>query len=648
MLVTLPIQQLNRVLHRWGCSDAYKKITHFSYVRGSAGEAATKTLPHTPVQTAIEPNPASAKPLRREQVQRAIVMIADDLGLSAEDIPNVRKTMKNFVDGQMQLSDLVSVMTSSGGMGVMAQLTNDKRQLYAAIDRIRWLPGRTPLTWYDPVHVIDAASEFENASNRRVNAVRRPSLGAGTTGALASAIQGLREVPGRKAIALFSDGFPQSAGALTALANRASVVIYTFDPRGLASFFLTAVDLCKCGTARSGVASVRAAEATRQAVYHDSQRSLDELSRGTGGIFFHDNNDLVQGLVNALEDMSSYYLIGYQPHREDFENVRGNPRFHKIQVRIMRAGLLVRSRNGFAGTPDAPAGSANTRAEEMRHALFSPFQANGFPVHLSAYYSASARKDPKTGRRPALLRAMLAIDAHGLGFKDTEDGKKQLDLDIVAAAYGANNEVIASSDKTFSAAMTGDEMSRTIASGLVYNLDIEIPKPGPYQFRVAVRDANSERVGSAASFVEIPDFNRPGIVLSSVLLYDSDAKRNEELTREGIMGPGSPVTRVFGSSAVLGYDCAVFGATPDRQTGKPRIDVQVRLFRGPERIFSGQPIPLPIPAGTSSDDIHAAGEIRLPATLPPGDYIAELTVYDRVENRKLQQAAQWVDFTLVK
>ncbi len=58
---------------------------------------------------------------------------------------------------------------------------------------------------------------------------------------MAYAIDGLRDMPGRKAIALFSDGFGQSPNGLVQLANRASVVIYTLDPRGVVSFFLGAV-----------------------------------------------------------------------------------------------------------------------------------------------------------------------------------------------------------------------------------------------------------------------------------------------------------------------------------------------------------------------------------------------------------------------
>jgi hypothetical protein len=147
--------------------------------------------------------------------------------------------------------------------------------------------------------------------------------------------------------------------------------------------------------------------------------------------------------------------------------------------------------------------------------------------------------------------------------------------------------------------------------------------------------------------VEIPDYNRAGIALSSVQLYDSDAKRNEELTRAGVLGAGSAVTRVFASGAVLKYDCTVYGPLLDMQTGKPKLDMAVRLFRGPEQIYTGQPIALPVASGNSAP-AHADGEIKLPATLPPGGYAVELIVYDRLEKKPSQGVAQWVDFTLVK
>lgn len=243
---------------------------------------------------------------------------------------------------------------------------------------------------------------------------------------------------------------------------------------------------------------------------------------------------------------------------------------------------------------------------------------------------------------------MLAIDAHGLSFQDAPGGEKQLNLEVVAAAYGGNNELVTSSNKTFSASMTADEMNRIVASGLVYDLDVEVPQPGPYQFRTAVWDANSERAGSATIFVEIPDFNRPGMELSSILLHDSDSVRNGQLTRAGVLGAGSAVTRMFAAGAVLTYDCTIVGAMVDPHTAKPDIDIEVRLFMGPERIFAGQPMPLAAQEGASMDLIHADGTIKLPPTLPPGNYALELIANDHLQNPKLQRAEQWVDFTLVK
>jgi VWFA-related protein len=625
-----------------------QKITHFSYVSGTAlpGGAAPVDLPRqSPLGKPLEAISRPATALRPEEVQRTIVLMADDLALSPDDIPRVRKAMQSFVDGQMQPGDLAAVMTTSGGNGVMQQLTSDRRQLQASINRIHYMPGRTDLTWYEPVTQPTADKLYEKEIKARLGAIRSPALWMGTLGALAYAIGGLREMPGRKAIALFSDGFPQSAGGIVQLANRASVAIYTFDARGLVSFDATALD---AGPAAGGIRSAH----NREAPYRASQTSLDELARGTGGVFFHDNNNLGRDLASALDDIRAYYLIGYQPNREDFDKVRGEAQFHKIEVKVLRAGLRVRSRNGFVGIPDQPAvledAARKSGKEELRKALFSPFHTNGFPVQLSAFYSAAARKDSKTGRRPTVLRAMLAIDARGVKFSDAPEGKKQLDLDIVAAAYGAANEAVASSDRTFHVAMAPDEMNRTVASGLMYGFEIEILQPGPYQLRVAAWDANSERVASATTFVEIPDFNRKGLALSSVQLYDSDAKRNEELTRAGVIGAGSAVTRVFEPGAVVKYDCTVYGSLIESQTGKPEIEVAVDLFRGPEQIYHGQPAPLAITGGNSPASIHATGQIMLPATLPPGDYALELTVFDRLEKKQPQGATQWAGFTLVK
>ena len=47
--------------------------------------------------------------LRREQVRRTVALVVDDLGLSFESIGFVRQALKEFVDEQMQPTDLVAL-----------------------------------------------------------------------------------------------------------------------------------------------------------------------------------------------------------------------------------------------------------------------------------------------------------------------------------------------------------------------------------------------------------------------------------------------------------------------------------------------------------------------------------------------------------
>jgi VWFA-related protein len=588
-----------------------QKITHFAFVQGTEPKGASSGAL---VMT--------ARPLRPEDVHRTIVLVADDLSFSPAEFQRVRGALKDFVDRQMQPGDMVSIMTTSGGMGVREQLTNDKRQLYAAIARIVYSPGRNQFGQFILGEEDGKPRYHWEKDDRAYAAAQAPYFAAGSTSALGYAIHALRDMPGRKAVALFSAGFAGAPAPIVEMAHRSSVVIYTFDMRGIIATWNSQLP----------------------PGFWASQGSMDVLAKSTGGIFYHETNAFGASLASALDDMSSYYLIGYQPHREDFNEVNGRAQFHKIQVRVLRPGLKVRSRDGFMGVPDSPRVTTSDAGSELRRALDSPFQNSSLPLHVRTFYSSGGRSK-KTGHFETTLRTLMLIDARSLSPDDIADGKKRLVLDVLAGIWGDNDKAVATVDKRFTIEKTADDMARSVASGLAIELEVPVTKAGGYQLRSAVRDAASGQTGSATAFVEIPDFNRPSLALSSVLLSDRDTNRAEMLERAGVMGAGSPVTRVFALGAVLDYDCLVFGARADKETAKPKIDIEVRLFRGPERIYTGQRIPLTIPNGMTMP-VHAAGTIKLPGTLPPGDYAVELTAYDRGGKAQPQQAAQWVDFTL--
>src|SRR5436190_12245768 len=112
-----------------------QKVTHFSYYVAESSPVEKPTKPLT-----VDKNAPPVPPyrLRPEDIRRTIALVVDDLGLSFESTYYVRRALKKFVDEQMQPGDLVAIIRTSGGMGALQQFTSDKRQLYAAIDRVKW------------------------------------------------------------------------------------------------------------------------------------------------------------------------------------------------------------------------------------------------------------------------------------------------------------------------------------------------------------------------------------------------------------------------------------------------------------------------------------------------------------------------------
>src|SRR5215216_5517824 len=115
-----------------------QKITHFSYIAAGATAASP---PSKPIVGDDKMPGVPPDRLRPEDVRRTIALVVDDLGLSFPSTHFVRRALKQFVDQQMQPGDLVAIIRTSGGIGALQQFTSDKRQLYSAIDHIKWYPG---------------------------------------------------------------------------------------------------------------------------------------------------------------------------------------------------------------------------------------------------------------------------------------------------------------------------------------------------------------------------------------------------------------------------------------------------------------------------------------------------------------------------
>ena len=184
----------------------------------------------------------------------------------------------------------------------------------------------------------------------------------------------------------------------------------------------------------------------------------------------------------------------------------------------------------------------------------------------------------------------------------------------MVAAYGAGGKVAASQDRTFTVDLDAAELQATLAEGLFYGAVLRLPKPGAYQFRIALRDAGTGKTGAANRFVEVPDFDSPKLTLASIILAKN-------------------VTHQYRAGAPIAFRSDAFGAAGSV------LRFEVHLYRGPEQIYTG-PL-LNMQAQDVAKQMSVAGQLRLPDTLPAGDYAMELVVRD-----DSRVATQWTEFSL--
>ena len=226
---------------------------------------------------------------------------------------------------------------------------------------------------------------------------REEHSAAGSLGALEFVFHGLEGLPGRKYVVLLSEGIPlqdEESGRspllterlrrVTDAANRAATVVYSIDPSGL-----------RPGSLGVGMAT-----------YLDQLRAgMTMLSSDTGGLMLGDTNDLRGALNRVLDDQRGFYVIGYAPEEVVGRHVdEHGSGYHRVDVRVKRPGLRVRSRSGYyalaqGGSGEAP---AKTPQRQLIDAVTSPFAPSELHLALTPLFGYDAK-------RGAFVRCLLHV-----------------------------------------------------------------------------------------------------------------------------------------------------------------------------------------------------------------------------------------------
>jgi VWFA-related protein len=657
-----------------------QEITNFTFVAGEP-EAVRTAQPVARSNDKSVPVPLPPVPLRAGQVRRTIALVADDLGTSFEDIYGVRRALKKFVDEQMQPGDLVAIMRTSAGVGALQQFTTDKQLLYRAIERVRWTPqGRAGISTFAPIEPSPtsnigsmtggqasgdrkgAGGEEENDDPRdALEEFREGVFTVGTLGALSFIVRGMKELPGRKSVVVFSGGFQifrdlnqpndrrgsdrilDNLRRLTDQANRASVVIYTMDARGLVAPNLTAADNYYPAPGSDPMSSP---VFERQQEIVRNQEGLAYLAEQTGGIFIRNTNDLAGGMERILDDQKGFYLIGFRPSEDVFEPLKGKTRFNKFEVKLRRAGLSIRTRAGFYGFLETKRPAPRTRNEQLLAALTTPVTSGELTLRLTSLFSSPNEKT-------AVVDSLMHIDANQLRLTDEADGWKKAVIDVAAITFGEDGQAVDEINRTETVRARGEALQLMLSEGLVYMMKVPIKKPGAYQLRVAVRDSQTNKVGSASQFIEVPDLKKQRLALSGIVIsaaYDepapgSAAKPPAAAGRDPLR---DATVRRFRRGSQIDFLYQIYNAKVDRTTGRPRLSTQARILRDGQPVFTGPPALYDPGPQTDMTRLKAGSRLQLGMNLPPGDYVLQLIVTDELAKGSRANATQWLDFEIVK
>ena len=628
----------------------------------------------TPVDKTALPMPSTG--LRPEQVRRTFALVVDDLMLSFESANKTRRALRRFVDEQVQDGDLVAIIRTGGGIGALQQFTTDKRQLYSAVERIKWNPSSTggvealPPIEPTPMEIARASGdssvsaqdlEQERNSIRSFSEFRDKVFTTGSLGAIRYIVAGMSELPGRKSIILFSDGFSllvrnelggTDGGAIldflrqiVDLANRSSIVFYTIDARGLQTTGITARDKILDPTPQRLQATLSA----RAGLLYETQGGLQYLADETGGFSFIDNNDLVGGLRNVLDDQS-YYLLGYEPDSETFDPLKR--RFNKLEIKVRRSGLNVRYRSGFFNVATEslrkakPSLPANRTGQRLSEALNSPFAVSDIAVRLNLLFA----NDTVNG---SFVKSLLHLDAKDLKFSTEANNIRKAAFEIMVTSFGDNGVPVDTVTRAFSLTANEKNYDRLQREGIIYHVVSPVRKPGAYQYRVAVRDSQTDRIGTASQFIEVPDITNDQHVVSGIVLDSFSTDQWQKIIAETNTAAELPSNelsdtslRRFRSDSVLRYGFEVYNPRLDTRQ-RPHLSTRIRLVRDGQLVMDGKTVPLDVEGQIDMSRIRSVGVVAFGKGTPPGEYILQVIVIDELAKPKQRISTQFVQFEIV-
>jgi VWFA-related protein len=448
---------------------------------------------------------------------RYLALFIDDVnatdGSLAAGLKHTQAAAEKFVKGALGADIRVGVFTTSGATKL--DFTSDESKLLDAIGAIRahvlmhedgltGCPRITPYLAYRIFYDRDrsALNAVVYDSGKRNCPVTRGTaftqaeetwrkvkeITAETLNSVGAVVDHLGKMQGRRELILASSGFlavsmQEEKDRIIDRAIRAGVVINALDSKGL---YVEAPPGSRpedaVGYPTGGAAAARGAqnwntfETTEVPFRLDTlNEPMANLAEATGGVFYHNNNDLNAGFRQLGGEPQVTYRLGFRP-----EGVAADGSYHKLKVAVK--GYTVQARAGYF----APSGES-LQAKIDREILAEDTVA-GFPVGIAVQQAKGA------------LAVIVSVDISKLHF--TKQGNRSVQkIAFTTALFDAQGKLAAAKEGTMDLSLTEATFKRLSASGVNAKITFQVPV-GRYRLRQVAEDGDG-KIACSSHAIEV-------------------------------------------------------------------------------------------------------------------------------------------------
>ncbi len=301
-------------------------------------------------------------------------------------------------------------------------------------------------------------------------------------------------MPGSRVLLLASSGFfaetlEQRQQAVIDHAIHAGVVINALDSKGL---YAEAPPGCRPGDPNPAKCMIGGRSFQAETVALGDRlmlvnSAMADLAQGTGGEFFHNNNDLHAGLRQLGAPTEVIYHMSFRP-----EGVTPDGSFHKLKVKLAHTSNYdVAARPGYFAPSDKPRDDPRSKLER---AVMASDTIDEFPAGLAVQIG---RLSP-TQRT---LAVVVRIDVSKLPFASAGDRKRDL-IAFISAILDSQGKIVTAKEGAMDLALKQETYDRLVKTDLNAELSFQVP-PGVYALREVVLDAVGGKLSAATHSIDL-------------------------------------------------------------------------------------------------------------------------------------------------